>query len=129
MRNILLAAGLAFPSLGLAETYVTVDDIAGLWVTSWGEVEVIAEDFGYSGDYDDGGRFILEWSEEPLELEGIWVEDNSDQRCDEEVDGSFHWGLLSVVETHTAPGFQVMWGYCYDAPTRSWEFQTLLDTH
>ncbi len=52
-------------------------------------------------------------------MTGIWVEDDSNERCQTPVDGSYHWGrdIVAFDETLTRGDFK--WGYCDDEPSHA----------
>ncbi|MDG2340257.1 MAG: hypothetical protein P8L32_03555, partial [Paracoccaceae bacterium] len=59
---------------------------------------------------------------------GIWGERMADQRCQSHRFGSVYWGTLELVDTVSADGFTIKWGYC-ESTTRDriWVFHNKID--
>lgn len=89
-------------------------EILGLWEFGrYGILEMRRENGKVLGGYDlDNGRMRGEFVSDVV-YEGYWIEDTSRNRCDEEKDGSHHWGRLRMeFYSPERDEFDAKWGYC-----------------
>ncbi len=124
MKHWIMAAALSCSAFAVA-AQESVGSFAGTWETSWGAVAIEGDAEGYAGKYgNENGQFFLDW--DGGMLTGYWVEDESDQACDEPIAGSDHWGRLLLTNSKDAPGFKMKWGYCDGELNRDWRFDRRL---
>ena len=94
-------------------------DFSGRWSTDYGLMHLRQRDDDVRGRYDfNGGR--LRGQVEDRDLSGVWVQDTSDRRCDEERMGSPYWGRVEFHMSRDRDRFWGRWGYCNENPSRSW---------
>lgn len=92
----------------------------GAWSTTEGDMTIWTfRDGTFRASYDqDSGRILGEINGGVLH--GHWIENDSNQRCGEPMEGSFHWGKLRFVFDPQQDSFEGSWGYCDETPASAW---------
>ncbi len=94
--------------------------IAGRWGDTEGGAEISVQSDGTVLGLrrgHDNWRYFGRLSDR--RMTGVWVEDDSSERCETPVDGSYHWGRDNVVFDETLTSGEVKWGYCNSEPSHA----------
>ena len=91
--------------------------IRGSWNTDIGIV--LFEPTAKARYVDDDGRVIITQFANNM-LSGFWVEYDSRQKCETEVDGSYYWGNITLTPNQDFTLFIGVWGYCNEPQTLLW---------
>lgn len=104
----------AAPAAG-SDPFVIQDDspgIEGVWSSSEGEIRFRQQGSRVAGRYtNDNGEIVGTFQNGTLN--GIWIEDQSGQRCPTAKNGRYYWGKLEF--RFSGNRFTGKWGYC-DGP-------------
>ena len=98
---------------------------AGDWSTSYSTMTLPDEpgDLRIFAPYDhDGGRIIGQMrlgASGPV-ITGSWVEAGSGVTCDTAVDGSHHWGAVTLQFNPDYTSFTGSWDYCGESGGGNW---------
>ena len=94
----------------------------GVYKTSYGNMRfdqegtsITAAYTGEDGEIPDG---VLNYKTRTLV--GHWVEPGSARKCSTMQGGTYYWGRLQFTFSADGSGYQGVWGYCEDKPTRGW---------
>ncbi|RMG21756.1 MAG: hypothetical protein D6729_00040 [Deltaproteobacteria bacterium] len=99
------------PCTGTTVDTAALERIAGVWDTSEGQATWEIRNGKITGPYSqDGGRVFLDVDGHVAR--GIWVENDSNQRCDRPRDGSYHWGRVELRFGPDFQSFEGWWSYC-----------------
>jgi len=89
----------------------------GSWTTDFGTI--LFESTATARYVDDNGRVIITQFANNT-LSGVWVEENSRQKCETEIDGSYYWGQITLTPNQDFSRFIGFWGYCDEPQTSLW---------
>jgi len=94
------------------------NDIVGIWNTDWGELHIYRYGNIIAGWYtEDYGEILGKLSDEHTTI-GKWVENDSNEGCDDSVYGRNHWGRIIMKFNDDFTELTTKWGYCTDEPTK-----------
>ena len=78
----------------------------------------------YSGTYLNGSASIYGRRNANGKFVGHWIrQDSSSERCEYQINGSYHWG--TVVLQFTPTGFSGVYGACDNPPSNNWSGERL----
>ncbi|MDO9307770.1 MAG: hypothetical protein Q7V04_01755 [Deltaproteobacteria bacterium] len=113
MKTLLLAVSMTAFSM----TSALALDVGGSYKTSEGDMTLSQDGDRISGKYtNDNGEITGTMYD--ATLDGFWIEDHSDRRCNTSKHGRYYWGRIAFEFSDNA--YSGLWGYCNDAPTRPW---------
>lgn len=111
---------LVLASLMMSGTQFGFAAISGEWTTSEGDMVVSASrNSAFKASYNqDGGRIVGQMN--GAVMQGVWIEKDSERRCQSAKEGSFHWGRVRFIFNSEWNRFEGSWGYCEDQPQTAW---------
>ncbi len=94
------------------------NDVVGTWDTNWGELHIYRYGNIIAGWYtEDYGEILGELSDERTII-GKWVENESDESCDESIYDRNHWGRMIMKFNDDFTELTAKWGYCTNDPAK-----------
>lgn len=95
-------------------------NIAGVWNTTYGDMTFPNVSSGNLRAPYTGEKGTIIGNLSSSKLTGHWVEDASARKCTSQMEGSFYWGKMTFTFNSGFTTFNGTWGYCEEAPARSW---------
>jgi hypothetical protein len=80
----------------------------------------IEQDGDVHGRYPKLNGTIMGHVSDGGDIEGIWLQPNSEHPCREARNGTYSWGHF-VMSSPYQPNMRGAWGYCGEEPQRDWE--------
>jgi len=88
------------------------------WETNWGKMHLQKEGEKIKGTYSDDNGEVIGKLTDANTMEGYWIEDESDHKCDTPKNGRYYWGRLKMTFSNNMSTFDALWGYCNDTPSK-----------